>query len=162
MISGRQTASSIERAILGVRAEEEKLAVMARTSAEDAVRLRTEQAEDFKTLAAIRLEALLSKEVAGEIDSVERQALDLVERGRQRLSSAADRRASALEATLAAEADHAEKAAAVDALGDRIEGLAASVEASIQQDSAWKTQQERVVRAEIVAKGRSGEGWSNR
>ncbi|MBV8360325.1 MAG: hypothetical protein JO189_20695, partial [Deltaproteobacteria bacterium] len=82
MISGREALSSIERAILDVRSEENRLAVMLQSATEEAVQLHARKAENFKALATIELDSLARDQVAGELDVVERHAMELLERRR--------------------------------------------------------------------------------
>jgi len=152
MMSGREALSSIERAILDVRSEENRLAVMLQSATEEAVQLHARKAENFKALAAIELDSLTRDQVAGELDAVERRAMGLLERRRQRLAEAAERRSKALDEATTAQTEHAKWAAAVEAARNRIDQLTAAVETRVKSEPDWATQQERVAQAEATAK----------
>ncbi|TKT74878.1 hypothetical protein [Aquamicrobium sp. LC103] len=151
MISARETLSSIERAILGVRAEEDRLIVTLRSAEEEAARLRTHKADGFKALATVRLEMLMRDKIVRELDAAERQALELIERRRRKLDDVADRRARATVAATVAEANRAEKARAVEKAGERIDEFTARIEAKIRSEPAWTAQEQRVAEAEAKA-----------
>jgi hypothetical protein len=152
MMSGREALSSIERAILDVRSEENRLEVMLQTATEEAVQLHARKAENFKALAAIELDSLARDQVAGELDVVERRAMDLLERRRQRLADAAERRSKALDEATAAQTEHAKWAAAAEASRNRIDELTAAVETQVKGRPDWAAQQERVAQANATAK----------
>lgn len=151
MISGRETLSSIERAILGVRSEEDQLVATLRSAEEEAARLRTLKADNFKALAEIRLEALARDEIVHDLNAAEQRALELIARRRNKLAELADRRAKATVAATVAEADRAEKARVVEAAGDRIDDLTAKLEVVIRKDPTWIAQQQRVAEAQVKA-----------
>src|SRR5215472_16131214 len=127
MMSGREALSSIERAILDARSEENRLAAMLQSATEEAVKLHARKAENFKALAAIELDSLARDQVAGELDVVERRAMDLLERRRQRLAEAAERRSKAFDEATAAQTEHAKWAAAAEAARNHIDELTAAV-----------------------------------
>ena len=151
-MSGREALSSIERAILDVRSEENRLAVMLQSATEEAVQLHARKAENFKALAAIELDSLACDQVAGELDTVERRAMELLERRRQRLAETAERRSKALAEATAAQTEHAKWAASVEAAHNRIDQLTAAVETRVKSEPEWVTQQERVTQAKAIAK----------
>jgi len=155
MMSGREVLSSLERAILDVRSEENRLAVMLQSATEEAVQLHARKAENFKALAAIELDSLARDQVAGELDAVERRALGLLERRRQRLAEAAERRSKALDEAAAAQTEHAKWAAAVEAARDRIDQVINTVEKRVKSEPNWATQDERVAQAKAMAKAAS-------
>jgi hypothetical protein len=152
MMSGRETLSSIERAILGVRAEENRLAVMLQSATEEALQLRAQKAENFKALAAIELDSLARDQVAGDLDAVERRAMELLQRRRQRLAEVAERRSKALDEATAAETEHAKWAAALEAARSQIDELTAALETRVKDEPDWAMQQARVAQAEATAK----------
>ncbi|WP_181701481.1 hypothetical protein [Chthonobacter albigriseus] len=151
MISAREALTSIERAIQGVRRDEDRILALLRETTAEGDRLRSERAEGFRALARIRLDALARDEVVGELDQAERRALELLDRRRGAVDAIADRR-KALSARLdAAEEDREARAAARDGAIEAIEALSAKVEARIADDPAWKAADEAVRRAETVA-----------
>ena len=92
MISAREALSSIEQAILGARRDEDRLTEMLRSATEAAARLRADQANAYKALARLKLDALARDEVVGQLDSAEKQALSALEQRKQALADLAARR----------------------------------------------------------------------
>jgi hypothetical protein len=62
-VSGREALSAVENAINGVRTNESRLADVLRSAAQEAERLRQQLADSFRSLALIRLDALVRNEV---------------------------------------------------------------------------------------------------
>ena len=58
MIPASKALSSIEQAILGARRDEDRLTKMLTSATEDAARMRAQQAEAFRALARLKLDAL--------------------------------------------------------------------------------------------------------
>jgi len=153
MISSRQALSQLEQAILGVRRDEDRLTTMLKSAAEETTRLRARQAEAYKALARLRLDALQANQVSGHLDAAERDALDALEKGKAALADIAARRTALVDAlaagekTLDAHSDRLEQAIdAVDALADR-------TKARLADDAAWKAARDKV--ADIEAKARA-------
>jgi hypothetical protein len=151
MMSGRQTLASIERTVLEMRSEEDRLLAMLRSATDEAARLRLRQAEDFRALAAFRLDELSRTKVVSWLDRTERQAADLLARHRETLAAVSARRSQALAAATAAEAEHASRAAAAETAGQRVEAVIAEAAAAAQSDPAWRAQRERVAQAVAMA-----------
>ncbi|MEP2922764.1 MAG: hypothetical protein ABJP31_01660, partial [Bauldia litoralis] len=63
MISASKALSSIDQAILGVRRDEDRLTTMLTSATEDSARMRAQQAEAFRALARLKLDALARDEV---------------------------------------------------------------------------------------------------
>ena len=152
MLSGSQTLSSIERAILDVRSEENRVATILQSATEEVVQLRAQQAQNFKALAALKLDALASENVTGDLDLIERRALELLEHRRRRLEQATLERSKATEEASEAETEHAQAASAVEAAVSRIEELTSRVETSIKSDPEWIATQQRIEQAESTTK----------
>ena len=152
MISGRATLASIERAILGVRSNEDQLMAALRSATEEAGRLRVRQAEGIKALAAIRLNELARANVVAWLDTRERQAVELFNRHQRAAAAMVGWRSQALAAAQAAEADYEGKAAAVEATSRQLEELTSRVEATAKRDPLWIAQQDKVKAAEAKAK----------
>ena len=75
MITGRDALFSVEQAITQVRANESQLDGALRSAMAEAERLRGEEAEGFRMLARIKLDAMARDQVIGDIDATERRAL---------------------------------------------------------------------------------------
>ncbi|HJU09277.1 MAG TPA: hypothetical protein VJ728_00295 [Candidatus Binataceae bacterium] len=151
MLSGRQALSSIERTILDLRSEQNRIGVMLQSATEESVRLHAQRAENFKALAAIELDSLARDQLSGELDAVERRALALVEQRRQRLAEIADRRSKALGDANATQTEHARWAAAVEAARDHIDQLTVAVETRVKSEQDWVSQQQRVEQTKAKA-----------
>ena len=75
MISSRNALSSLEQALRGIRRDEENLSGVLRNASEELASVRTRQADAFRALARLLLDALKQGEVFGQIDTVEARAL---------------------------------------------------------------------------------------
>ena len=83
MLTGREALFSIEQAISRVRADEGRLDAALRSAMDEAARLRREEANGFRVLARVRLDAMMREQVIGELDADERRALAMIENHRQ-------------------------------------------------------------------------------
>jgi hypothetical protein len=153
MISGSQTLSSIERAILDLRSEENRLAGALQSATDEAVRLRAAKADHFKALAEMELDALKRQQVVNELDTAERRALELLEKRNQRLTQETTQKTQAEEKARAAEAEHAKAAEATEALNRQIEELTQRVGATARTTPEWSELQKQIAHIETVAKG---------
>lgn len=150
MYSGRQALVDMERAIADTRAGENRLDGVLASATETAERLRREQADAFRALARMRLDAIQGETIAGRLDASERRALQLMESARRALADLKEKREEAAAALAAAERDlHAatEKAETID---DEIDRLAESAEARATADPAWVAAQARVAEARRI------------
>lgn len=142
MISSRNALSSLEQALRGIRRDEDNLAGVLRNASEELAALRTRQADAFRELARLRLDALKQGEIFDQIDNVEAKALELIQQWQKRVDKAmADRKA--LERQIAkAEDERLVKVDEVDAAIQAIEDLKDAAEAEIEADDDWRTQRE--------------------
>ena len=150
-VSGREALSAVENAINGVRANESRLADVLRSAAQEAERLRQQLADSFRSLALIRLDALVRNEVVGDLDAAERRALDLLRTHKAKLDQLLIRHGGAQSAVVTAEADHRAKTAAVEAAGEPIKTLQYDVEKKMTSDPAWIAQRGHVDNATKIA-----------
>jgi chromosome segregation ATPase len=139
MISAREAFNSIERALQGLRKDEDRLVAMLTSCQAEADRLRAEQAEGFRALARLRLDALAREEAVGRLDSAERRAMEALSSRRDALKAAAARR-SELTASIDAIDQRREAAAlARDTAVKAVEDLSREVEQSVAStDPAWR------------------------
>lgn len=151
MISASKALSSIEQAILGARRDEDRLTKMLSSATEDAGRLRAEQADGFKALARLKLDALARDEAVGRLDSAERAAVAALERRKAALAEMADQR-GVLTAALAA-ADKAREAAAdrLESAVDAVERLSDATSDRITEAAEWQALSRQVEDAEAKA-----------
>lgn len=152
MISSRNALSSLEQALRGIRRDEDNLAGVLRNASEELAALRTRQADAFRELARLRLDALKQGEIFDQIDNVEAKALELIQQWQKRVDKAmADRKA--LERQIAkAEDERLVKVDEVDAAIQAIEDLKDAAEAEIEADDDWRTQRENLAKAAAIAK----------
>ena len=151
MITSRQALSSVEQAILGVRRDEDRLTAMLRSATEETVRLRARQAEAYKALARLKLDALAGKQVAGDLDAAERDALAALEKGKTALAAIARKRGALVDAiaegekTLDDHSDRLEKAI------DAVDELSEKTRARLAGDKAWAAARDKVKTTEAMA-----------
>lgn len=151
MISAQQALSDIERAILGVRRDEDRLVAMLSDTKAEGDRLRADKAGCFRALARLRLDAIARDEVVGELDSVERRARAALDKRRDRLSELKASREGA-SGKLAELEDRRQAAAGVrDAAIAAVEAKTDAVEARLKQDDAWLRLSDAVATAESTA-----------
>jgi hypothetical protein len=119
MFTGRDALSSVEQAISRARDDERGLDAALRSAAEESAEFRRKEAEGFRALARVRLDALMREKVIGDLDAAERQALKMLEGYRRQLEDLA-RRHDALKAALdrAEAAKHDRDQELADALED--------------------------------------------
>jgi hypothetical protein len=151
MFRGRDALLSVEQAISGVRADEGRLDAALRSAMEEAARLRREEAEGFRALARVRLDAMMRDQMIGDLDATERRVLAMIEDHRRALEALARRRDQAQAAL-----DKAETAK-----HDRDQDLANALEAFDEQryrtaermksDPAWSAAKAAVAAAESIA-----------
>ncbi|MBS1168316.1 MAG: hypothetical protein H6R00_4341 [Proteobacteria bacterium] len=151
MISARQALNDIERAILGVRRDEDRLVAMLADTKAEGDRLRSEKADAFRALARLRLDAIARDEVVGELDTVERRARVVLDKRRDRL---AELKAGREGASKKLEGLEDQRAAAVkvrDAAIDEVEAKTDAVEARLATEDEWRRLTAGVEAAEATA-----------
>ncbi|MDK9695714.1 MAG: hypothetical protein OEL76_04925 [Siculibacillus sp.] len=152
MISGRDALLQIENAIAGIRDDENRLDATLASATQEAERLRFEQAEAYRALARVRLDALAGATVSGTLDRAERHALKVLAEKRAALEEIVQRRASATRSLQKAQADrHAIAGRLEDVIG-RMDAFRAKTEARLASDPAWLAAAEKVAAAEEVAR----------
>lgn len=151
MISARQALNDIERAILGVRRDEDRLVAMLADTKAESDRLRAEKADAFRALARLRLDAIARDEVVGELDSIERRARTLLDKRRDRLS---ELKASRTGASEKLEQLDYQRVAAVkqrDAAIEAVEAKTEAVEARLAEEAEWQRLTAAIQVAETTA-----------
>lgn len=151
MISAREAFASIDRALKSVRQDEDRMVAMLKSATDEAERLRRSQAEGFRALARIRLDALVRDEVVGQLADAEKRALAAIESRRARIDGIAARRKT-LAARLDAVEDERERlAAARDDAADAVDRASEATETRIATDPTWQAADSRVRDAEARA-----------
>ena len=151
MISAQQALNHIERAILGVRRDEDRLVAMLADTKAEGDRLRAEQADAFRALARLRLDAIARDEVVGELDSVERRARVALDKRRDRL---AELKASREGASRKLEELEDKRETAVklrDAAIAAVEAKTDAVEARLATEDEWRRLTSAIETAEAMA-----------
>lgn len=150
MISAREALSSIEQGLQGLRRDEDRLVSMLASAEAEGERVRATQAEGFRALARLRLDAIARDETVGRLRGAEERVREALSRRSGRLQDTARRRSELTAATDAAEDRRAAAATARDAAVDAVEALVERVEAALKGDPAWSAADARV--AEATAK----------
>jgi vacuolar-type H+-ATPase subunit I/STV1 len=109
MFTGRDALFSVEQAISHVRSDESRLDAALRSAIDEAARLRGEEAEGFRVLARIKLDAMMRDRVIENLDATERRVLAMLENHRRQIEELARRRDAAQAALDQAEATKHER-----------------------------------------------------
>ncbi|MEM8575015.1 MAG: hypothetical protein AAGF48_10305 [Pseudomonadota bacterium] len=151
MLSSRNALSSLEQALRSTRRDEDNLSGVLRNASEELATLKARQAEAFRALARVRLDALKQGDIVDQIDAAEAKALDLMRQWQERVDQAmADRKT--LESQIAdVEDERLAKVDEVDAAMEAIEDLKEAAEPEIEANDAWKAQREKLARATAVS-----------
>jgi len=152
MITGRQALAQMEQAISSAREDEHRLDAALASATDTAARARAEQADAFRRLASVRLDALAGSTVVGRIDAVERDALDLLAEKRKALAEVVAARKAATEALGAGQATRQGLAARLEEIASRIGALSSATRARISTDPAWVAADAAVREAEAMVK----------
>ncbi len=138
MLTGRDALVSIERAISQTRSEESRLDEALRSAMEEATRLRREEAHGFRTVAQLKLDAMMRGQVVGDLEATEQRALEMVRSHVRELEELARQRDTAQAALDAAEARKHERD---QELADALEAALALRQRSAERmksDSDWQ------------------------
>ncbi len=151
MLTGREALVSIEQAISRTRNEESRLDGALRSAMEEAARLRREEAAGFRSIAAVKLDAMMRGQVVGELEATERRALDMVQSHIKALEELARRRDAAQSALDAAEASKHERD---ETLAEALEAAGAfrqRIVDSVKSDPAWQKASIALAAAQEIA-----------
>ncbi|BBF91977.1 hypothetical protein [Blastochloris tepida] len=151
MISGRDTMMTVEQAISRARTDEGQYDLALRSAMEQAAILRRTEAEGFRALARIRLDAAVRETVIGSLDASERAALAMIDEYRQRLAALAGQRDEAQRALEQAETEkHRVDQVLAEAL-DRLEDLQHATAERMRSDPVWQRANARLDAAREIA-----------
>jgi hypothetical protein len=139
MWTGRQTLASIEQAIGNLHQEEAQLDGAIKTATADAGRLRTGRDDALKELARVKLDEITAGRLVRNLDASERRAVQLLENGRNRMASEADRKAATLAEVQQAETARHAAAEAVEQALAAVETVSAATAKQVQTTPAWQT-----------------------
>lgn len=138
MWTGRQTLASIEQAIGNLHQEEAQLDDAIKSATVEAERLRTTRDEALKELARVKLDEITAGRLVRNLDVSERRAVQLLETGRHRLTSEAERKAATLTEMKGAETARHAAAATVEQTLAAVETVSAEVRSKVQQTPQWQ------------------------
>ena len=139
MLTGRDALVSIEQAISQTRNEESRLDEALRSAMEEATRLRREEAHGFRTVAQVKLDAMMRGQVVGDLEATEQRALEMMRNHVKELEELARRRDTAQAALDAAEAiKHKRDQDLADALEAALALRQQSAE-RMKSDPDWQT-----------------------
>lgn len=147
MISANDALNSIEKAASSVRRDEDRLVQTMKSASEEATRLRTDQAGQFRALAKFRLDALQQKQISGDLDAAESRAVAALGELDKRLASIESERKSLDSNITVAQADRETRAKAVAAAKDAVNTLEAATYQRLSGDVDWQSQSARVTGA---------------
>ncbi|BBE73322.1 hypothetical protein [Oharaeibacter diazotrophicus] len=151
MISASEALSSLERAVAGVRRDEDRLTAMLSSATAEAERLRAAQAEGYKALARLRLDEIAGAPALAALDAAERRALAALERRRGDLDAAARKRKAAADLLDERASTRADRARDRDRALAAVEDLVDDVRGRIAGDAGWRAADAAVTAAEATA-----------
>jgi ATP-dependent exoDNAse (exonuclease V) alpha subunit len=153
MISGREALSSLQNALAGARRDEDRLVAMLNSASEEAGRLRASQAEAYRALARIRLDEISRDDVSQKLDSVERAALELLDKRKASLERAAETRRALMARIDEAQAIRADAVARLEIALEAVDDQRERTQARLESDEAWVAQRRALSHAKDVARG---------
>jgi chromosome segregation ATPase len=151
MLTGRETMFSVEQAISRARSDESDLETALQSAMDEAARLRREEAEGFRVLARLRLDAMMRDQVIGGLDATEQRAVAIIERHRAEMDGLAGRRDKAQGALAQAEVDKDECDSKLAAALDALDRQRQSTSERIKTDPAWLAARAAVDAARKIA-----------
>ena len=151
MISGRDALAQIERAISQTRQDEARLDDQLATAVQEAERLRGQQAEAFRQLARVRLDALESGPVGQRLDRAESEALAMLAEKRRALADLSAKRKAAADRLAGAQDARRAVAGRLEEVSERIRALDGATRAKLPQNPAWVAAGAKVKEAEALA-----------
>lgn len=152
MISVFDALNSVESAGRGLRDDEAGLDRIVQAAAAETARLRGEQADLFRSLARLKLDALRQNQVIGPLDEAERRALAALKEQETRLNAVSARREALAGERTAAGRDREERARKLTEAADALNELRAATERRMADDVAWQAQAAKVSGVEAQAK----------
>lgn len=138
MLSAQTALSDLERAILGVRRDEDRLTAMLSQATGELDRLRGEKTEAFRALARLRLDAIAGNEVVGQLEGAERRALAALNARRQKLDETRESRVAAAKKLDDLEGERLEAARVRDGAIAAVDTMTDAVEAEVKTEADWQ------------------------
>ena len=151
LLSGRQTLSSIDKAVID---ENEQITSTDRRVAEVAgrlVELQQEQARDYRSLARLRVEHLSTGALVDSIDQTERQVLALLQARESAAGLLQQEIAGTNERRRVLEDARARQADVLDQATESVDAAEAATQSRLDADPGYQAQRERAREADRVA-----------
>lgn len=165
MQSGRQTLASIEQALHQSQADIQQVDRQVQATSNELIELQREQTERFKKLAEIRMDQLMSGELAAGLDAATRRVGELLESRKQALAELEQD----IRETRTAQEDLDNKRQELSGVFDRAAAALDEAEAAVQhklaEDATYQAQMEKTSAAEHIAEraeSKTGEAEQNR
>jgi len=151
MISASTTLSTIDQAAFKVRQDEQQLQHVIEATTQEMTRLRAEQADLYRALAKIRMDALRDDQILRTLDSAERKALSAIDEQKRRLQEVDDRKNALTGSIEASRSRRAGLSDAVTATADAITGLTERTQARVSDEVEWQALNAKVDSLEAQA-----------
>lgn len=150
-IPASQVLSAIDSAIGDVRGDESKLSTVLGNIAAEISRLRTREAEGFKTLARVRLDTIARDAEIGEIDATERRALTLIDRHKAKLERLWAERETLIGERARCQAARDARVRELETASHAVDARELETESRLANAAEMREAQARVVEAKAVA-----------
>ena len=151
MLTGRQTLASIEQALRQVHDQVEKVDEQVQATSNALVELQREQAGRYKKLAEIRLDHMVSGQLAESLDAASRRATELLEARVLALKELEKKHQQIRAEGQQLEQNREQASGDVAEAAEAIDGAEAAVQRRLEKDRDYLAQLERARHAERVA-----------
>jgi len=152
MLTGRDALSTVERAISGARANENRLGEALQSATAEVARYIQAETDGFRALARAKLDAMAQNQIVGALDATERRALALIEGSRQTIAALGERQRKAQAALDTAEADRHDRGETLARALRALDDLRHAVSERVKNDAAWRAAS--AAEADLAEKGK--------
>lgn len=150
--TGRQALGSIDGTIKKLRDHFERTDGQIQSASRELVKLGQQEGERYKNLARIRLDQLISGEIAAGLDAADRQVTELLAERDQALAALGQQIEEARQEDSALEKERDQRSDRVAEAAALLDTAEAAVQEQLEQDSVYKAQFEKASRADSVAR----------
>ena len=151
MQSGKRTLSSLDQSLKQLRGELLRVEARVKESSEALVSLRKEQAGRFRRIAEIRLDHVISGELAGSLEAADKRAAELIRQRGQKLAALTRQLKASQQAQAALEERRAGAAEETARAMEQLDRAEATTQGRLADDSEYQSQLERSREAERTA-----------
>lgn len=144
MISATSALNSIEAANNRIRADETRLGQVIENATLEMTRVRAEQADLYRSLASIRMDALKQDQILRTLDAAESKALAAIEAQTASLSNLTQQQADLSSQLQAASSGRNQLSEAVIVAANAISTQEEATQARMASDLAWQAQSAKV------------------